>query len=73
MACRQTRSLAVVSSGGKSAPGGDGLAGDAQGGDEAGAVRVVSAVLGGVGHQGADRVVAAQVTPDLLLDQLGGL
>jgi len=29
-------------------------------------------VLGDVGHQGADRVVAAKVTPDLLLDQLGG-
>lgn len=27
----------------------------------------------GVGHQGADRVVAAQVAPDLLLNQVGGL
>ena len=28
---------------------------------------------GGLGHQGADRVVAAQVTPDLLEDQVGRL
>jgi len=61
MAGCQTRSQAVVSSGGKSTPGGDGLAGDAQGSDEAHPVGVMSAVLGGVGHQGADRVVAAQM------------
>lgn len=28
------------------------------------------AMCGGVGHQGTDREVAAQVTPDLLEDQV---
>ena len=32
-----------------------------------------SASVGGFEHQGADRVVAAQVSPDLLLDELGRL
>jgi len=73
MACCQSRLQALLSSGGESAPGGDGLASDAQGGNEAHPVWVVSAVVGSIGHQGADRVVAAQVAPDLLLDQVGGL
>ena len=33
----------------------------------------MASVLGGVEHQRADRVVAAQVAPDLLTDQLRGL
>src|SRR5665647_114057 len=60
-------------SGGKSALLGDGPAGDAKGGYERHAVWVVAGVLGGVEHQGADRVVTAQVAPDLLGDQLRGL
>jgi hypothetical protein len=48
-------------------------AGDPQCGDEADPVRIVPGVGGGLGHQGADRVVAAQVSPDLLQDQVGGL
>ena len=58
--------------GGKS-PGGRRMAGDAQGGDEADPVGVVAGVDGGVGHQRADRVVAAQVSPDLLQHQVGRL
>jgi methylglyoxal synthase len=38
-----------------------GLAGDPERGNEADPVRVVTAVLGGVGHQGSDRKVTAQV------------
>ena len=68
----QSRSGAM-SSGGKGALVGDGLAGDPERGDEADPVRVVAGVLGGVGHQGADCVVTAQVSPDLLQHQLGGL
>ena len=60
-------------SGGKSARVGEGLPGDPQRGHEADPVRVVPAVGGGLGHQGADRVVAAQVSPDLLEDQVGRL
>ena len=54
------------SSGGEVALVGDGLAGDAQGGDEADPVGVVAGVLGGLRHEAADGVVAAQVAPDLL-------
>src|ERR1035437_9935240 len=68
----QRRSLAL-SSGGESALVRHGLAGDPERGDEADPVRVLAAVLGGVGHQGADGVVAAQVSPDLLQHQVGGL
>src|SRR5450756_772292 len=68
----QRRSLAL-SSGGKSAPVRHGLAGDPERGDEADPVRVVAGVLGGVGHQGSDRIVTAQVSPDFLQYQLGGL
>src|SRR5680860_1236871 len=60
-------------SGGKSAQMGQGLPGDPQRGDEADSVRVVPGVGGGLGHQGPDRVVAAQVAPDLLKDQVGRL
>src|SRR5450759_5073241 len=60
-------------SGGKGARVGDGLAGDPQRGDEADPVRVVPAVVGCLDHEGADREVAAQVSPDLLADQVGGL
>lgn len=56
----------VGSSGGKIALVGDGLAGDPDCCDEADSVRVVAALLGGVGHQGPDGVVAAQVPPYLL-------
>ena len=66
------RCSAALSSG-KSALVRHGLAGDPERGDEADPVRVVAGVVGGVGHQGADRVVAAQVSPDLLQHQLGGL
>ena len=52
---------------------GEGLAGDAERGDEADPVRIVTAVRCGVGHQGADREVAAQVAPDLLEHQVGRL
>ena len=56
--------------GGKGALRGDGLASDPQGGGEADPVGVVAAVCGGLGHQGADGVVAAQVAPDLLEHQV---
>jgi len=46
-------------SGGKSALLGDGLTHDAQGGDEADPVGVVSAVLCGLCHHRSDRVMAA--------------
>ncbi len=68
----QARWLACGSLGGKVALVGDGLAGDPEGGDEAHPVGVVAGVLGGLAHQGADGVVAAQVAPDLLLDEIGG-
>ena len=71
MAWRQSRPMVSGSSGGKSALPGDGPAGNAQRGDERHTVWVVSGVLGGVEHQRADRVVAAQVAPDLLAHQLG--
>ena len=45
---------------------GEGLAGDPQCGDEADPVRIVPGVGRGLGHQRADREVAAQVSPDLL-------
>src|SRR6187399_460763 len=60
-------------SGGKSALLGDGPPGYAQRGDERDSVRVAADLVGGVEHQRADRVVAAQVAPDLLGDQLRGL
>ncbi len=56
--------------GGKSALLGDRLTRDPQGGGEADPVRVVPGVLGGLGHQGSDGVVAAQVAPDLLEHQV---
>lgn len=58
---------------GKSARVGEGLASDPQGCDEADSVWVVPGVGGGLGHQGADRVVTAQMAPDLLQDQVRGL
>ena len=58
-------------SGGERARLGEGLAGDPQCGDETDPVRVVSGVGGCLGHQGADREVAAQVAPDLLAYQIG--
>ena len=70
MACSHMPSVAALSSGGKSAPVGYRLAGDPERGDEAHPVGVVSAVVGGVGHQGPDRVVATQMAPDLLLHQI---
>src|SRR5665811_140399 len=57
----QSRSGAM-SSGGKGALVGHGLAADPERGDEADAVRVVAGMRGGVGHQGADRVVAVSYT-----------
>ena len=62
-----------VVSGGKSARLGDGSAGDAQRSDEGHPVGVAAGVGGGVEHEGADGVVAAQVPPDLLGDEIGGL
>ena len=73
MAWRQSRPMVSSASGGKSALLGDGPAGDAQCGDERDTVGVAAGGLGGVEHQGADRVVAAQVAPYLLGDQLRGL
>ena len=49
----------------------DGAASDAQGGDEADPVGVDVGVVGGFAHERADGVVAAQVPPDLLEDQVG--
>ena len=57
-------------SGGKIARVGEGLPGDPERGDEADPVRVASGVGSGLGHQGADGVVTAQVSPDLLEDQV---
>jgi hypothetical protein len=71
MARRQSASTASASRGGKVALMGDGAAGDPQGGDEADVVGVTAGMLGGVGHQRADGVVAAQVSPDLLQDEFG--
>ena len=67
------RVVAVVLVRGESARVGEGLAGDPERGNEADRVGVVSGMGGGLGHQGADRVVAAQVAPDLLQDQVRGL
>ena len=69
----QLRWQAWGSSGGKVALVGDGLAGDPQCGDEADPVWVVPGVQGCLAHQRPDRVVTAQVAPDLLADQVGGL
>lgn len=60
-----------MSSGRKAALLGDGSAGDPQGGDEGHPVRVAAGVTGGAEHQGAQGVVAAQVTPDFLQHQSG--
>ena len=71
---QETLPEAVVGVGvlrGESALVGEGLAGDPQCGDEADSVGVVAGVGGGVGHQGADRVVTAQVSPDFLEHQGG--
>src|SRR5674476_1684796 len=73
MAWAQRRPMVLSASGGKSALLGDRPAGDAQCGDERDTVRVAAGGLGGVQHQGADRVVTAQVAPNLLGDQLRGL
>ena len=62
--------VAVVVVRGKSARLGDAGAGDPRCGDEADPVSVVTAMGGGLGHQGPDRVVAAQVAPDLLEAEL---
>ena len=69
----QLRLLASGSSGRKITLVGDGLAGDPQRGHEADPVRVVPGVGGCLGHERADRVVAAQVSPDLLEYQVGRL
>jgi hypothetical protein len=50
---------------------GGGAAGDAQDLDERDSVGVEIRGLGGVGGQGAERVVDQQSRPDLLVDQLG--
>ena len=69
MAWRQRRWVVSVVSGGKAALLGDGAARDAQGGDERDPVGISAGFDRGVEHEGADRVVAAQVTPDLLQDE----
>ena len=56
---------------GKGVRVGEGLPGDPQRGDEGDAVRVVAGVGGGLGHEGPDRVVAAQMSLDLLEDEFG--
>src|SRR5674476_896587 len=68
----QSRSGAM-SSGGKGALVGHGLAADPERGDEADAVRVVAGMRGAAGHQGADRGVAEHVSRELLKPQLAGL
>lgn len=70
MAWVQSRSAVSVVSGGKGALLGDGAATDAQGGDERDPVGIVAGVGRGVEHEGADGVVAAQMPPDLLEDQV---
>jgi hypothetical protein len=64
-------SVVRVWRGGESALG-HGAAGDAECGDEGDPVRVAVSVLGGLDHESADRVVAAQVAPDFLFDQVRG-
>ena len=49
-----------------------GAADDSECGDEGDPIKVTASVLSGVDHERADRVVAAQVAPDFLLDQVGG-
>ena len=66
MACRQQRSVA---SGGKIARLCERASSDAECGDEGDPVGVMVGFVGGFEHEGADGVVAAQVTPDLLSDQ----
>ena len=65
------RAVPVPSSGGKALWYATDWRVIAERGHEADAVRVVAGVDGGVGHQGADGVVAAQMSPDLLQLQLG--
>ena len=67
------RRFGQVSAEGERALLGDRLTHDPQGCGEADPVRVVPGVLGGLRHQRSDRVVAAQVSPDLLEDQVGRL
>lgn len=50
----------------------DGAAYDAECCDKADPVGVDVGGLGGFEHEGADGVVAAQMSPDLLEDQVGG-
>lgn len=68
MAWRQPWS---VPSGGKIARRWEGAACDAEGSDEADPVGVDAGVVGGFPHEGAYGEVAAQMSPDLLLDELG--
>jgi len=70
MAWRHSRAVVSRASGGKGALLGDGAPRDPQRGDERDAVGIMAGVLGGVEHQRADRVVAAQVSPDLLGHQV---
>ena len=58
--------------GGKSARSRDGAARDAQGSNVADPVGVDAGVVGCFVHEGADGVVAAQVAPDLLQDEVRG-
>ena len=60
----QVGSLGTVR--GKGALVGDGLPCDSQCCNETDSVGIVSAVSGGIGHQRPDRVMAAQMSPDLL-------
>src|SRR5699024_2978177 len=58
-------------SGGKSVAMGDGAADGTYRRGETDAVGVAAGVFGGVGHQGADREVTAQMAPEFLFDQVG--
>lgn len=60
---------ALVASGGKIARLSERASGDPQGGGEADPVRVDVGLVGGLEHEGADGVVAAQVAPHLLFHQ----
>src|SRR5665648_910823 len=57
--------------GGGAQPGPHAAAGGVQGAGEADPVSIDVAVAGGGGHQRADRVVGAQISPGLLTDAVG--
>lgn len=64
--------MVSVASGAKSSLLGDGPAGDAEGCDEGYPVGISARFEGGVEHETADGVVAAEVPPDFLEHEVGG-